>query len=131
RDYSVRTVKVENDEIGSLTDAFNQMLIQIHEQNQALSEFNQNLENKVAERTTELEAANKELESFSYSISHDLRAPVRAINSYINIFSEDYSNQLDNEAKRLINIVSNNSRKMGMLIDDLLAFARLSRKDLV
>ena len=130
-DYSVRAVKVENDEIGSLTDAFNQMLIQIQEQNQALSEFNQNLENKVVERTIELKAANKELESFSYSISHDLRAPVRAINSYINIFSEDYGDQFDEEGKRLINIVSKNSRKMGMLIDDLLAFARLSRKDLI
>ncbi|MEO6220043.1 MAG: ATP-binding protein [Ginsengibacter sp.] len=131
RDYSVRAVKIENDEIGSLTDAFNQMLIQIHEQNQALSEFNQNLENKVIERTIELEAANKELESFSYSISHDLRAPVRAINSYISIFLEDYGHQFDGEAMRLINVVSNNSRKMGILIDDLLAFARLSRKDLI
>ena len=130
-DYSVRAVKIENDEIGSLTDAFNQMLRQIQEQNQALSEFNQNLESKVIERTAELNAANKELESFSYSISHDLRAPVRAINSYINIFSEDYGEQFDVEGKRLINIVSNNSRKMGMLIDDLLAFARLSRKDLI
>lgn len=129
-DYSVRAKKFGNDELGSLTDAFNHMLEQIQAQNQALSEFNQTLEQKVLNRTSELEALNKELESFSYSISHDLRAPLRAINGYMNIFSEDYVEKVDGEGQRLINVVLKNSKKMGLLIDDLLAFSKLGRKEL-
>lgn len=131
KDFSVRAIKQSRDELGSLTDAFNEMLEEIHHQNEALQQFNQSLEQMVAERTAELEAVNRELESFSYSISHDLRAPVRAINGYINIFADDYGAQLDDEARRLIGIVSNNSKKMGLLIDDLLAFSRLGRKELI
>jgi signal transduction histidine kinase len=122
-DYSVRATKLGNDELGSLTDSFNHMLTQIQEQNKTLSEFNQTLEQKVKERTNELEA-------FSYSVSHDLRAPLRAINGYMNIFVEDYSNQFDEEGKRLTNHVLNNAKKMGQLIDDLLEFSRLGRKEL-
>lgn len=131
KDYSVRAIKSADDEVGSLTDAFNLMLIQIEEQTQALNEFNQNLEKMVKERTTELEIANKELESFSYSVSHDLRAPVRAIHSYMNIFMEDYAEQFDDEGKRLLNVVLKNGKKMGLLIDDLLSFSQLGRKELV
>jgi len=131
KDFSVRAIKHGKDELGSLTDAFNDMLEEIHNQNEVLQQFNQSLEQRVTERTAELEALNRELESFSYTISHDLRAPVRAINSYINIFSEDYGAKLDDEGKRLVNIVANNSKKMGLLIDDLLAFSRLGRKELV
>lgn len=93
--------------------------------------FNQKLEAMVAERTRELEAANKELESFSYSVSHDLRAPLRSIHGYMNIFSEEYGGKLDSEATRLINIIQHNARRMGQLIDDLLAFSRLGRKELM
>jgi len=93
--------------------------------------FNQKLEAMVAERTLELEAANKELESFSYSVSHDLRAPLRSIHGYMNIFAEEYGGKLDAEATRLINIIQHNARRMGQLIDDLLAFSRLGRKELM
>jgi PAS domain S-box-containing protein len=93
--------------------------------------FNQKLEQKVLERTEELEMVNKELESFSYSVSHDLRAPLRAIHGYMNIFSEEYSSQFDDEAKRLTTIIMNNTQKMGRLIDDLLAFSQLGRKELI
>jgi signal transduction histidine kinase len=130
RNYSVRVPKGGKDEIGTLTDAFNQMLLEIEEQNQSLSGFNQKLEQKVIERTIEIEAANKELESFSYSISHDLRAPLRSIHGYTNILAEEYAGKLDDEAKRLMGIILNNTKKMSQLIDDLLEFSRLGRKGL-
>ena len=130
RDYSVRATKFGDDELGSLTDAFNHMLIQIQEQNKEITSFNQKLEQKVMERTREMEIANKELEAFSYSISHDLRAPLRSIHGYMNIFSEEYSDRFDDEARRLVNIILKNAQKMGQLIDDLLAFSRLGRKEL-
>ncbi len=82
------------------------------------------------ETEEQVRAANKELEAFSYSVSHDLRAPLRSIHSYINILYEEYVEKFDDEAKRLINIVITNSRKMGQLIDDLLAFSKLGRREL-
>jgi len=130
QDYSVRAQKLGDDELGLLTDAFNQMLGRIHRQNEEITLFNQNLEQKVAERTNDMELANKELEAFSYSVSHDLRAPLRSIHGYMNIFSEEYADRLDEEAKRLIGIVLRNSHMMGKLIDDLLAFSQLGRKEL-
>lgn len=93
--------------------------------------FNQRLEQKVEERTNELRAANHELEAFSYSVSHDLRAPLRSIHGYMNIFSEDYASNLDDEALRLMNIILSNAKKMGQLIDDLLAFSQLGRREIV
>lgn len=89
------------------------------------------LENKVKERTHELQIANKELESFSYSVSHDLRAPLRAITGYLNIIKEDYSTLIDDDGKVLIESVINNAQKMNVLIDSLLQFSRMGRKELV
>lgn len=130
KDYTVRATKLGDDEVGSLTDAFNQMLTQIQEQTETLNEFNQKLEQKVIERTTELESAYKELEGFSYSVSHDLRAPLRALNSYSRIIEEDYALVLDDEAKRLLGNIQANSFKMGLLIDDLLSFSKLGKKEI-
>lgn len=73
---------------------------------------------------------NKELEAFTYTVSHDLRAPLRAINGYATMFEEDYGKQLDEEGKRLLEVIRYNAEKMGHLIDDLLAFSKLGRKDL-
>ena len=129
-DYSVRAQKIRNDELGTLTDAFNLMLEQIHDQTKSLNEFNQKLEQKVEERTTELGAAYKELEAFSYSVSHDLRAPLRALNGYSKIIKEEYDDVLDDEAKRLLGNIQANSKKMGALIDDLLSFSKLGKKDI-
>lgn len=130
-DYSVRAIKTDNYEIGSLTDAFNHMLVQIDTQTKELNKFNKSLEQMVKARTKELETTNKELESFSYSVSHDLRAPLRSINSYASVFLEDYNTILDDEGKRLINIIIHSGKKMGALIDDLLTFSQLGRKDLI
>ena len=88
------------------------------------------LELRVEERTSEKQAANKELEAFSYSVSHDLRAPLRAVDGYARMLEEDYGGKLDAEGSRLLGAVRANSQKMGQLIDDLLAFSRLGRTPL-
>jgi PAS domain S-box-containing protein len=90
----------------------------------AIRRLNEDLEN----RTVQLEAANKELEAFSYSVSHDLRAPLRAIDGFSRILVEDYSENLDADARRVLDVIRGNSQNMGRLIDDLLAFSRLGRK---
>jgi light-regulated signal transduction histidine kinase (bacteriophytochrome) len=89
--------------------------------------LNEDLERRVIERTAQLEASNKELEAFSYSVSHDLRAPLRAIDSYSRILMEDYTAQFPPEAVHLLEMVRESSQKMGDLIDGLLAFSRLNR----
>ncbi len=91
--------------------------------------LNEELEDRVRQRTHQLEMANKELEAFSYSVSHDLRAPLRAVNGYAKILEEDYFKVFDDEGKRLLKTVQHNAKKMGVLIDDLLAFSRLGRKE--
>ncbi len=86
------------------------------------------LERRVAERTQQLEATNKELESFSYSVSHDLRSPLRAIEGFSQILAEEQGDKLDAEGRRLLAVVKDNARRMNMLIDDLLALSRLGRQ---
>jgi len=78
-------------------------------------------------RTQELEQANKDLEGFSYSVSHDLRAPLRAIYGFVSILKEEYEEKLDQEGHRLLQIIVDNTHKMGRLIDDILSFSRASR----
>ena len=92
--------------------------------------LNAELEQRVVQRTAQLEAANKELEAFSYSVSHDLRAPLRAISGFTQILLEEYAPKLDKEGRRLLDVITGNTGKMGHLIDDLLAFSRLSRQQM-
>jgi signal transduction histidine kinase len=93
-----------------------------------IRKLNDELEQKVIERTAQLEAVNKELGSFSYSVSHDLRAPIRAINGYTKILLEDYAEKFDSDGMKVLYTIIQNSKKMGLLIDDLLAFSKLGRK---
>ena len=88
------------------------------------------LEELVAERTVELEAHNQELEAFSYSVSHDLRAPLRIINGFSKIILDDYADKLDAEGRHFLNSICANTEKMSQLIDDLLTFSRLSRQEM-
>ena len=92
--------------------------------------LNEQLELRVQERTAQLNATIKELEAFSYSVSHDLRAPLRAIDGFSKLLSEDYYSRLDAEGRRLIDIIRNSTVKMGHLIDGLLGFSRLGRQAL-
>jgi PAS domain S-box-containing protein len=96
-----------------------------------IRQFNADLERRVAERTSELAASNKELEAFSYSVSHDLRAPLRAINGFSEILLRDCGGSLDEKARHYLQTVAASGRQMGELVDDLLAFSRLSRQPLV
>ena len=83
---------------------------------------------RVKQSTQQLESSNRELEAFSYSVSHDLRTPLRAVDNFSKIISEEYGDKLDNEGKHLINMIRESSQRMGELIDDLLLFSQLGRK---
>jgi signal transduction histidine kinase len=129
-DYSRRAVKSGDDELGLLTDGFNHMLEQIERQNIMLNEFNQDLEEKIRVRTSQLETVNSELESFSYSISHDLRAPLRSIAGFAGMLEENFSAKMEPEANRILLVIKTNTEKMGHLIDDLLSFSRIGRQEI-
>lgn len=91
-------------------------------------ELNHGLEEKITERTAQLKKSNEELDAFSYSVSHDLRAPLRGIVAFASILEEEYGNKLDDEAKRIITVIRDSTLKMGTLIDDLLAFSRMGKQ---
>lgn len=95
-----------------------------------IKKLNEELEERVILRTAQLEAANKELEAFSYSVSHDLRAPLRSVHGFTKILLEDYRAILDEEGKRIFGIISSSATHMGELIDDLLSFSRVGRSNL-
>jgi PAS domain S-box-containing protein len=94
---------------------------------QVIHDLNVSLERRVSERTSELESANKELEAFSYSVSHDLRAPLRAVDGFSQAVVEDYGPLLPEEGRRYLQTIREGAQRMGVLIDDLLTFSRLSR----
>jgi signal transduction histidine kinase len=92
-----------------------------------LRKMNQELEKRVGQRTGELSTAVKEMEAFSYSVSHDLKAPLRAMSGFANILAEDYAPKLDANGRRLVGVINENAKMMGQLIDDLLKLAHLAR----
>ncbi|MCP4129729.1 MAG: HAMP domain-containing protein [bacterium] len=111
------------DEIGRLIDDVEIM-------RKAIKDLTEHLEDKVEERTLELEASNKELEAFSYSVSHDLRSPLRSINGFSQCLMEDYFDNLDDEGKSYLNRICAASQRMSELIDDILSLSRLTRSEM-
>ncbi|HEX8898050.1 MAG TPA: PAS domain S-box protein, partial [Chthoniobacterales bacterium] len=121
--------RVEGDEAGKAVH-FLGAVMDITERKQAqekVRRLNEELEQRVIQRTAELEAANKELEAFSYSVSHDLRAPLRAVDGFSQAVLEDFGPHLPEEGRRYLATIRSGAQKMGALIDDLLTFSRLSR----
>ena len=130
KDYSLRAEKVGEDEIGQVIDAFNSMLAAVEQRDLALSKSKEGLEQTVEERTAKLQMANQELEAFSYSVSHDLRAPLRAIGGYSVALLEDCDDELEALGRDYINRIMNASARMGVLIDSLLHLSRVSRQSM-
>lgn len=127
RNYSVRAAPTgRRDEIDVLIDALNNMLAQIQQRDAALQAAQTQLERRVDDRTRELTAANRELEAFSYSVSHDLRGPLEVINGFSFILSAEHGPELAPSARECVHQIEGASRRMAELIDDLLNLSRVS-----
>ncbi len=132
KQYSIRApVTKDTDEISVLIDAFNEMLEQIQQRDTALQNARDELELRVERRTAQLEAVNKELESFTYSVAHDLRAPLRHIQGFADALKEDHGGNLAPAALGYINRIVDSTRRIDELISDLLALAQVGRQELV
>jgi PAS domain S-box-containing protein len=121
------------DEAGSVQGVFAAArdITELRTVQRALQKSHAELECRVEERTAELEAANEELESFSYSVSHDLQAPLRAIDGYARMILRNHTDQFDEDTKQKFSTIRSNAQMMGQLINDLLAFSRLGRKEII
>jgi len=117
---------LRNQEVDAVVGTKNILMLRLKETEDELRKQRNHLDKLVSE----LAAANKELESFSYSVSHDLKAPLRAIDGYSRMFLKKYGSALDEDAARLINVIRSNTERMGFLIDDLLSFSRVIRNEM-
>ncbi|MBW4934813.1 ATP-binding protein [Marinobacter sp. F4206] len=127
-DYSIRVPVYGKDELGHLGIAFNEMIGTIQQQNLRILESRDELERTVADRTSELSLANRELEAFSFSVSHDLRQPLRAIEGFGQALEEDCGDQLNETGRDYLSRIRTATVRMGGLIDGLLVLSRVSRQ---
>ena len=151
RNFALRAEKLTSDEIGLLAEAFNAMLGEIERATRELEATNRDaarevqerrraeeeirrlnaeLETRVRERTTELQASNAELEAFCYSVSHDLRAPLRSIDGFGQALVDDFPKDVPEEAQRYLGRIRASTQRMGQLIEDLLNLSKVSRGEL-
>jgi light-regulated signal transduction histidine kinase (bacteriophytochrome) len=129
--YSLRvSEQAGSAELIDFARSFNSMLAQIEARDQSLIEAHAQLEARVQQRTAELHASHKELEAFSYSVSHDLRAPLRHITGFASLLAQHAGAALDDQGRRYLKTITDASARMGALIDDLLAFSRMGRASL-
>jgi len=129
-EYQIQTNGLLCSEFHTLSASINQMTNKLHDSRQELDKYNTSLEVLVTERTQELENTNKELEAFSYSVSHDLRAPLRRIDGFSKILITDYEDKLDSDAVDCLQRVRNATLRMNELIDSMLMLSRVSRSPL-
>jgi len=129
--YSVRSGLAGNDEVARLGVALDGMISHVADERERMAKLNRELEARVVERTRNLELVNSEVQSFSYSVSHDLRAPVRRIGNFADIFLEDYSDSIDKEGRRIIERIKSNSVDMMLLIDRLMMLSKVSHQEIV
>ena len=127
-DYSIRVPVYGKDELGALGSAFNEMIGTIQQQNRKILQSKGDLERTVAARTSELSHANRELEAFSFSVSHDLRQPLRAIEGFSQALEEDCRDQLDDTGLDYLSRIRAATVRMGSLIDGMLVLSRVSRQ---
>jgi signal transduction histidine kinase len=118
------------DEIASLVHSFNEMLARVESRERALQQARELLEERVRQRTAALDASNKELEAFSYSVSHDLRAPLRHVVGFASLLEQHAGPSLDDRGRRYLTTMVEAANRMAKLVEDLLAFARLGRASL-
>lgn len=133
-DYKVRVFSNEQDELGHLIEGFNQMVEEIQKRESLvtaktdeLAQLNRDLEQRVIERTAELEVSNKELEAFSYSVAHDLRAPLRHIDGFVDLLRRHIAPSQDEKSQRYLKTIGTAAKDMGLLVDHLLVFSRMGK----
>jgi len=135
-----KTIALLQDELTEMNKGINGLNLELEQRIDELSRVNGELQREIRKRiqaeeeikdyAAKLENANKELETFAYSVSHDLRTPLRAIDGFSRILIEDFTEKLDDEGRRVLNVIRNNTGRMGQLIDDILSFSRLGRKEM-
>jgi signal transduction histidine kinase len=131
KDYSLRAKPTSShDELGTLISAFNDMLSQIQERDAALRSARNNLEQRVQDRTKQLVAANRDLEAFSYSVSHDLRGPLEIINGMNYIIMQQYGHEMGPGLKDCFDRIEDAAKRMEQLIDDMLNLARVTKTEM-
>jgi signal transduction histidine kinase len=134
-DFAVRIRRESRDEVAAVAKSFNTMAAQLQRSYRGLEQktrevaaLNEQLELRVAERTRQLEVANRELEAFTYTVSHDLKAPLRGMDGFARALQEDYADRLDETGIRYLDRIQTSARRTGQLIDDLLRYSRLERR---